>query len=164
MIISSLIDGEILDANQSYERLLGYSLEELRGSSGLALGIYKDPAERQQIVELLQRDGFVHDYEAVLYAKSGEPKWVLFSLEIMELDGRRCILASMFDITERKRAEEALQARERYLALLNNMTKTILLSRDFESTLSVLAVDMARKLLDADHCHITRWDSDLNTG
>ena len=37
MIISSLIDGEILDANQSYERLLGYSREELRGSSGLAL-------------------------------------------------------------------------------------------------------------------------------
>ena len=161
MIISRLIDGEILDANQSYERLLGYSREELRGSSGLALGIYKDPAERQQIVELLQRDGFVHDYETVLYAKSGETKWVLFSLEIMELDGRRCILASMFDITERKRAEEALQARERYLALLNNMTKTILLSRDFESTLSMLAVDMARKLLGADHCHITRWDSDL---
>ena len=163
MIISDLADGEILDANRSYEQLLGYSIEELRGHNGLSLGIYRDPAQRQQIVELLQQDGFVHDYETVLYAKSGETKWVLFSLENMDLDGRRCILASMFDITERKRAEEALQARERYLALLNNMTKTILLSRDFESTLSVLAVDMAKKLLHADHCHITRWDSDLNT-
>jgi PAS domain S-box-containing protein len=161
MIVSRLSDGEILDANQSYERLLGYSMEELRGSNGLALGIYRESAERRQIVELLQRDGFVHDYEAILYSKSGEQKWVLFSLELMELEGRRCILANMFDITERKRAEAALQARERYLALLNNMTKTILLSTDLESTLNVLAVDMAR-LLNADHCHITRWDSDLN--
>ena len=160
MIISSLNDGEILDANQSYERLLGYSVEEIKGSNGLALGTYKDPSERQRIVEILQRDGFIHDYEAILYTKSGEQKWVLFSLERMELEGRPCILASMFDITERKRAEEALQARERYLALLNNMTKAILLSRDFESTLNVLAVDMA-ELLNADHCHITRWDFDL---
>jgi PAS domain S-box-containing protein len=163
MIISNLTDGRILDANQSYERLLGYSMEELRGSNGLALGIYKNPADRQQIVERLQRDGFVHDYEAMLYAKSGEPKWVLFSLEIMEMEGKRCILASMFDITERKQAEEALQARERYLALLNNMTKAILLSSDSEATLNVLSIDMAKKLLNADHCHITRWDSDLNT-
>ncbi len=146
MIISSLADGEILDANRSYERLLGYSIEELKGNNGLSLGIYSDPAERQQIVEVLQRDGFVHDYEATLYAKSGEPKWVLFSLELMELEGQPCMLASMFDITERKRAEEALQARERYLALLNDMTKTILLSRDFASTLNVLAVDMAKLL------------------
>jgi PAS domain S-box-containing protein len=162
MIISSLIDGEILDANQSYERLLGYSLEEIKGSTGLALGTYKDPAERQQILEILQRDGSIHDYEAILYTKSGEPKWVLFSLELMDLHGRPCILVSMFDITQRKQAEEALQARERFLALLNNMTKAILLSTDFESTLNVLAVDMAKKMLNADHCHITRWDPDLN--
>jgi PAS domain S-box-containing protein len=163
MIISRLIDGEILDANQSYEQLLGYSLDEIKGSNGLALGTYKDPAERQQFVEILQRDGFVHDYEAVLYTKSGEPKWVLFSLELMDLDSQPCILASMFDITERKQAEEALQARERYLALLNNMTKAILLSTDFESTLNVLAVDMAKKMLNADHCHIIRWDPDLDS-
>ena len=131
------------------------------GSNGLDLRTYNDPAERQQIVELLQRDGFVHDYEATLRAKSGENKRVLFSLELMELEGKSCILASMFDITERKQAEEALQTRERYLALLNNMTKTILLSKDLASTLNVLAVDMA-KLLNADHCHITRWDSELN--
>ena len=162
MIVSSLADGEILDVNRSYEQLLGYSIEELRGNNGLALGIYKDPAERRQVVEILQRDGFVHDYEAVLYAKSGEPKWVLFSLERMELDSRPCILASMFDITERKQAEEALQARERYLALLNDITRAILLSSDSEFTLNVLAVDMAKKLLHADHCHITRWDPDLN--
>ena len=60
MIISSLEDGAILDANRSYERLLGYSSEDLKGNNGLDLRIYNDPAERQQIVELLQRDGFVH--------------------------------------------------------------------------------------------------------
>jgi PAS domain S-box-containing protein len=161
MVISSFTEGEILDANRSYERLLGYSAEELRGNNGLGLRIYTDPAQRRQILEILQRDGFVHDQEAILRAKSGEQKWVLFSLEMMELEGRTCILASMFDITERKQAEAALQAREQFLSLLNNMTKTILLSRDFNATLETLAVDMA-KLLDADDCQITRWDAALS--
>lgn len=60
---------------------------------------------------------------------------------------------------EHKRVESELRSRERYLALLNDMTRAILISEDFDSTLSTLAVDMA-KLIDADDCYITRWDDE----
>ncbi|HKY54426.1 MAG TPA: GAF domain-containing protein, partial [Anaerolineales bacterium] len=60
---------------------------------------------------------------------------------------------------EHEQVESQLRSRERYLALLNDMTRAILLSEDFDSTLSTLAVDMA-KLIDADDCHITRWDDE----
>ena len=60
---------------------------------------------------------------------------------------------------EHERVESELRSRERYLALLNDMTRTILLSEDFDSTLSTLAVDLA-KLINADDCYITRWDEE----
>jgi len=58
-----------------------------------------------------------------------------------------------------EQVESELRSRERYLALLNDMTHAILLSNNFDSTLSTLAVDMA-KLIRADDCYITRWDEE----
>ena len=60
---------------------------------------------------------------------------------------------------ERPGLESQLPSRERYLALLNDMTHTILLAKDFDSTLQALASDMA-KLISADDCYITRWDEE----
>lgn len=60
---------------------------------------------------------------------------------------------------EHERVESELRSREKYLALLNDMTRAILLSEDLDSTLSILAFDMA-KLIDADDCYITRWDNE----
>ena len=59
----------------------------------------------------------------------------------------------------KKQVEAELHSRERYLSQLNSMTRTILLSSDFEATLGTLAVDMA-KLIEADDCYITRWDDE----
>jgi signal transduction histidine kinase len=54
-------------------------------------------------------------------------------------------------------AEAQARSREEYLALLNDMTRAILLSKDFDSILTLLAENMA-KLINADDCYITRWD------
>jgi len=58
-----------------------------------------------------------------------------------------------------KRVKSEVYSREEYLALLNDMTHAILLSDNFDSTLSTLAVNMA-KLIRADDCYITRWDEE----
>ena len=55
--------------------------------------------------------------------------------------------------------ETEKRSREKYLSLLNDMTHAILLAKDVDSTLSALAVNMA-KLIDADDCYITRWDEE----
>ena len=60
---------------------------------------------------------------------------------------------------DHEQVESELRSRERYLALLNDMTHTILLADNFDSTLSTLAVKLA-KLIDADDCYITRWDEE----
>lgn len=161
MVITRFSDGRIIESNSSYQRLFGFTPDELIGNTSLSLGIQRNTTERNDLLNRLEQDGFVRDFETTLRTKSGNLVHVLTSLELIELDGEQCILASVYDITERKRAEEALRTRERFLALLNDMTQTVLLSNDFYSIVNKLAVDMA-KLLNADGCYITRWDSALN--
>lgn len=67
----------------------------------------------------------------------------------------------LHDITERKRAENELRARERFLSLLNDMTHSIIASTDFNSMMKTLVNDLAN-LLEADHCYVTRWDATKN--
>ncbi|MBK7449943.1 MAG: GAF domain-containing protein [Anaerolineales bacterium] len=55
----------------------------------------------------------------------------------------------------------ALEQQNEYLALLNEVTMTILLSGDFDTILRELAKNMAR-LTNADDCYITLWDEERN--
>ena len=49
--------------------------------------------------------GRLVDYETVWINKNGERRNVSISAEVIELDGRACILAYTTDITARKRAD-----------------------------------------------------------
>ena len=83
---------------------------------------------------------------------------ILFLCGVTLVAGRA--ISDLFtEITEHKRSEDNLSSREQYLTFLNDMTHSILLSKDFDSTLNILAVDMA-KLINADDCYITRWDEE----
>jgi len=49
--------------------------------------------------------------------------------------------------------------RERFLELLNSLTRTILLSKEWNTTLHALAYDI-RELIAADDCYILGWDEE----
>ena len=83
---------------------------------------------------------------------------ILFLCGVTLVAGR-AISDLFIEITEHKQSEDNLSSREQYLTLLNDMTHSILLSKDFDSTLDILAADMA-KLINADDCYITRWDEE----
>jgi C4-dicarboxylate-specific signal transduction histidine kinase len=49
------------------------------------------------------------DYETVILDSSGQQHSVLVSSETIRIDGEDCILALVFDISERKQAEEEIR-------------------------------------------------------
>lgn len=55
--------------------------------------------------------------------------------------------------------ETSPSERERFLELLNGLTRTILLSKDWNATLHALAYDI-RELIGADDCYILSWDEE----
>jgi PAS domain S-box-containing protein len=122
------------------------------------------PEDQQKVradIEQSANRGQPFRSEYRLMARDGQTRWFLDeAVEVVDKNGKALFRQGfMLDITARKNAEESLSARERYLELLNDMTRTILLSKDFDSTLQTLSFDMA-KLLNADDCYITRWEEE----
>lgn len=115
--ISTLAEGRIIDVNDAYLRMFGYdSKGEVLGRTTLELNIYRrGQSGRNTILQQIQRQGYVRNYENHFYTRSGEERYALASIEQMELNGEQCLLSFTLDITERKRAEESLrQSQERY--------------------------------------------------
>ena len=115
IVISRMSDGLILEVNNGWRKLFGHQPAEVIGQTSLALGIYVNPADRQEITARVQENGFVHDFEIQLRRKSGEVWQACMSVEVLEIDGTRCWLSILRDITERKQAEQALRQSEWHL-------------------------------------------------
>jgi len=120
--IFTLAEGRILEANESYCRLLGYSREELIGRTTIELGLNADPAERERNVATLRREGRLQNIEASFRHRSGALRRVIIASELVELGGQPVILGIAQDITERQQAEEELRRRQQQLdALIGNL-------------------------------------------
>ena len=132
LTITRISDGCFIDMNESFERLLGYRREELIDHSSSDLNMFTTPDERAELVRRLREHGFVHDYETTLRTQSGEVRNVLFSTEAIDLEGEACIIALLFDITDRKRAEHAIQRYTERLKHLRQIDQAMLANRSLE--------------------------------
>jgi PAS domain S-box-containing protein len=103
-IYTTNLKGDILYVNEALWRMLEFeSPEEMVGES--ALTRYKNPKDREVILENLGERGRIEDFDTTLLTKTGKTKDILLSAT---LDGD-IISGMIMDITERKQAEEALK-------------------------------------------------------
>jgi PAS domain S-box-containing protein len=109
-ILSRLKTGECVDANEAYARLTGYTREELFGRTTTELNIWLSPEERQKVVTALAAHGKLDNVEITLRRKDGELIHTVAGGEILTREGEQYILSFFFDITERKKAADRLQA------------------------------------------------------
>jgi PAS domain S-box-containing protein len=83
MTISRLEDGLILDANDAFCELLGYGHDEVIGRSAVDLGIYRDPAERAQMVRRVLHKGAITSHRVAIRSKDGNRMSVSISAGVI---------------------------------------------------------------------------------
>lgn len=107
------MDGALVHVNRAYAEFLGYAPEEMVGRSIAELGVVS-PAEMARLLEVGKRAGAaMRDAEVVMRTRDGRLLEVLLSANIVVLDGVRYRVATLTDVTDRRRAERernALQA------------------------------------------------------
>jgi len=137
----SIIDvetGRYIEVNRAGQQLFGYSrkefIEQIRPQD-----LNPDPQQSSDLMKEILSDDQVHHYELVHRHKNNTLIPVDIYAARFTLDGHKYILAQARDITERKRAEEALRENERrYRALFDTSSEA----------LCVLDVD-SRQFIDA---------------
>jgi PAS domain S-box-containing protein len=115
------LNGRFLAANHVYQTIVGYTEEELRAVNFLDL-THEDYREAnwELITELLDGKRRQFQIEKKYRRKDGSSIWVSNNVSLVPGAERvpRFIMALSEDITQRKRAEEALRSHEQNLRLL----------------------------------------------
>jgi PAS domain S-box-containing protein len=113
VLLSRLDDGHLLDVNQGFTRIFGFSEAEAVGRTSLKLGIWPDASERTRIVDQVQQDTRIDNLPVIWRNRNGAEIHGLYSGTIIDLDGTPCLLSIVTDITTRIRQQ---QEREKLLA------------------------------------------------
>jgi PAS domain S-box-containing protein len=112
VILSILEDGIVVDINDSFKSILGYSRETVIGKSVKDLGIWKNPEQRDSLVENLKESTFITNIEAEFYKSNHELITGIVSSSMVNIQGTNYVISVIKDITCRKKLEEELQRRE----------------------------------------------------
>nr|MDP9478111.1 PAS domain S-box protein [Actinomycetota bacterium] len=114
--------GRILEVNRAFTEIFGYEPSEIVGADSLACIA---PESREPVRENLL-SGHDRPYEAVGLRKNGERFEAEIRGKASAYRGRAVRITAVRDITERKRAEEALKrSEERFRSLVQNASDLI---------------------------------------
>ncbi|MDD1682256.1 MAG: PAS domain S-box protein [Methanoregula sp.] len=98
--------------NDEFERLSGYTREEIEMKKSWTEFVVKEDLERMLALHYLRREGgkIPRQYEFRVVIKNGDIRHALLRVELIPGTGQT--VASLLDITDRKRTEEQLWQRE----------------------------------------------------
>jgi PAS domain S-box-containing protein len=137
LTVTSLKDHRYLDVNETFERITGYSRDEVVGRTPFDLGIWVEPTERIDLENRLLKEGNLRNIEHQFRVRSGEIRVGFSSAELIEIDGEPCMLAVTDDITDRKRAEEhfrlAVESAPNGMAIVSHEGKIVRVNSQVEA-------------------------------
>ncbi len=128
-IFQSTLDGHFLSINPAMARIHGYGSPEemILNVTDIGQQLYADSECREEFIRLLEQ-GRVKDFEAQLYRKDGSMIWVsLNARALYDERGKQDYLEGIvLDVTERKKADEALrESEERFRSLVETTSDWI---------------------------------------
>jgi diguanylate cyclase (GGDEF)-like protein/PAS domain S-box-containing protein len=108
IVIMKTCDWSFVDASQAYSNLTGWTREEIVGSTGEKLGLWKDPDRQADAIAIQRRGENLVNFPAEFRKKNGETIHVLISTTPIVVQDEPCVLSILRDISDAKRAEHEI--------------------------------------------------------
>ncbi len=109
ILLTRFTEGTIVEINDGFSRLSGHSHTEAVGKTTTQLGFYHDPEARDDLVRGLRAHGHVREQEMVFVRKDGERFTGVLTADAIRIGDEPFILATVTDISDRKRMEEEIR-------------------------------------------------------
>jgi PAS domain S-box-containing protein len=136
-IFQTAVEGGLLSVNPAFTRLFGYESPEeiLKSVKDVTYEIYADPVRRIELKHLLEKQGFVYNFEVQCRRKDGKITWISTNMRVVRgSDGKILFYeGTMTDITERKSIQEDLENKSRSLEEANAALNVLLKHREQDS-------------------------------
>ena len=110
--ITRVRDGRYLDINEGFSTITGFSRHEVIGKTAAQLRVWVDENDRARLFEAVRTMGEVAGFDGRFRMKDGALVDALVSARTIPIEGEECVLLIARDVTERRRAEEALRESE----------------------------------------------------
>jgi diguanylate cyclase (GGDEF)-like protein/PAS domain S-box-containing protein len=131
-IYQSTRDGRFVTANATLARMLGYDTVDELLTKNLERDVYADRTQREHLIRLFEQFGHADHHELQWKRKDGSVIWVQMNAHgVRSSHGSIFFEGFVFDVTERKHAEESVAA-------ANAQRKAVL---DAASRVSIIATD-----------------------
>ncbi|BAY17128.1 two-component sensor histidine kinase [Anabaenopsis circularis NIES-21] len=121
-IFQSSPDGRYITANPALAKIYGYlSSEEVTANfTDIENQLYVDPTRRADFVRLIEKYGIISEFESQIYRQDGSIVWISEkAYAVRDSAGKLLYYEGLIeDITQRKKAEEALQEQLDFLQVL----------------------------------------------
>jgi PAS domain S-box-containing protein len=129
IIITRMEDGKIIEVNDTFVLLSGFTRKEALSNTTIGLDLWKDVEERNSVIAALHSGKVIKGKEFAFRKKNGEIWIGLFSAKIIHINKEPYIISSIDDITERKQAEKLLkESEQKSMSIMENSPDAIFIT------------------------------------
>jgi PAS domain S-box-containing protein len=115
-------DGKVIESNEAFASMLGYSQEELKTQS--VRNYYLNPEDRKTVIDTLKQSKSLKDFETKLKRKDGSAIDVISNISLVTINGVPLFQTSCQDVSERKVSQDKLIKEQKRLEYILDATHT----------------------------------------
>ncbi|WP_044871246.1 bifunctional diguanylate cyclase/phosphodiesterase [Pseudomonas sp. LFM046] len=108
LLITRIRDGLLMEANEGFTRITGYSSQEIADRSTLDLGLWANPLDRNHMIKIIRERGSLYHFTTSIRTKSGQIRLCELSAQPIPIGDEACMLTIARDVTERQQMQDKL--------------------------------------------------------